>query len=104
MEDRSFNEFLKARLEDGIEVPSVRLPRTGNLWRRPLLMAASLAVLCGIFTWQLSRSRDARLESHAVSAIEFLEECEGLEVYAADSFAEKLLIWQDAPFTEIAEM
>ena len=121
IEDESFNAFLKDRLEEGVVVPEVKALAEGSTdllvgsrfrfaaWLRPVLLAASVAVVCGLFAWQLVNRRAARLEHCAVQTIEFLEECDmedpdslPAELDASDTFAEKLMAWQDAPFAEIS--
>lgn len=106
-EDKAFNAFLKGKLEEDVEVPALRFPcRVAPFWRRPALIAASLAVVCGLAAWQVWSVRDARLESRSAQAIDLIAEWDGSTGYAdeaGDSFSERLLAWQDAPFAELAE-
>ena len=102
IEDKSFNAFLKAKLEEDIVVPAVvgrgaRTRKTAAL--RPYLLAASLAIICGIFSWQFVPFRDSSSERATLHAIALLDDSE--YVASADTFAEKMLAWQDAPFNEI---
>lgn len=103
VEDKAFNAFLKGKLEEDLVVPEVRAAKSS--WWRPVLMAASLAVVCGVFSWQVVRGRNASLERSAAQAIEVLGGCEtaaGGEF--EESFADRLLAWQDAPFVEISDL
>lgn len=121
VEDRSFNAFLKSKLEEGVEVPELRLDldvpaaspqRIIHLgWWPTLKIAASLAVLCGVLVWRSAQLRDSRHERQVVQAIDLLEECRALTLGEAEytredasSMAEKLLAWQDAPFAEVASL
>lgn len=106
IEDKSFNAFLKGRLEEGVAVPVVS--PVASRWR-PLLMAASLAVISGAFIWRISDARDASEERYVARTIEFLEECQCISANSgsavlsgqSDTFADRILAWQDAPFREI---
>ena len=101
IEDKSFNAFLKAKLEEDIVVPKVACGHAGHVtaWRAYLL-AASLAIICGIFSWQFVVSRDLSSERATLQAIALLDDSESTA--SADTFADKLLAWQDAPFNDIA--
>lgn len=120
IEDESFNAFLKGRLEEGVVVPEVKALTSGmsastsagrarvGLWLRPVLLAASVAVVCGLFSWQLVSARTLRLERRTAQTIEFLEEYEAedldvlpAEPVSSETFAERLLAWQDAPYSEL---
>lgn len=128
IEDESFNAFLKGRLEEDVVVPPVAAVTelsTRRVWKpfphefswlRPVFLAASVAVVCGLFSWQLRSGHMARLERQTVQAIEFLAECDSderdvsdeldfgsLVCEASDTLDEKLLAWQDTPYAEIAE-
>lgn len=123
IEDESFNAFLKGKLEEDVKIPQLQFPR-GCLgdrevnevsqrmgWRQSLLLAASFAVLCGMFAWMTIYALDSRQERNVARAIEFLEECQALALDvappgpgASGTIAERLLAWQDAPFEEIADM
>jgi len=97
-EDRSFNAFLKAKLEEDVgEIPAVAT--FGRPRFRPYLLAASLAAVCCALTVNFLKDREAAGEQCAVQAIELLAEN---SVAEAETFAEKLLAWQDAPYDEIA--
>ena len=98
IEDKSFNAFLKAKLEEDIVIPAVKSvgdPRA----LRPYLIAASLAIICGVFSWQFIASNDTLSERNTLQAIALLDDSECIA--SADTFADKLLAWQDAPFGEI---
>ena len=111
IEDKSFNAFLKAKLEEDIVVPAVksvggdsRAPRGSVIpvkepLYRPYLLAASLAIICGVFSWQFVASKDTSSERNTLHAIALLDDSECIA--SADTFADKLLAWQDAPFGEI---
>ena len=110
IEDKAFNAFLKAKLEEDLVVPAVSStpPYHGVIGRalsmkaprlRPYALAASLTVICGVFSWQFVASDDDSAERNTLHAIELLDDPEC--VASADTFAEKLLAWQDAPFGEI---
>lgn len=118
IEDESFNAFLKARMEEGVKVPKLRMaPEEAEAhsrsmrqvwWWSAVKVAAALAVLCGILVWRAVQLRDSRQELQIAQAIELLEECQPFvddngESAALDSssMAEKLLAWQDAPFAEV---
>ena len=101
IEDKSFNAFLKAKLEEDLVVPAVdgRACVTRAPKLRSYLLAASLAIICGIFSWQFTGRFDKVREQNVVMAIALLDDSE--YVASADTFADKLLAWQDAPFGEI---
>ena len=104
-EDIDFNAFLKAKLEEDVEVPAVRVPRR-SFWSVPraYLAAASLAAVCLIGVSPLALSREDPAERHVSAAIAFLEELgESATSVSADTFEETLLAWQDAPYAELAE-
>ena len=114
IEDKSFNAFLKAKLEEDVVVPAI-VSRHGNglessailgcdgvasrVRLRPYLLAASLAIICGVFSWQFVASNNASSERDTLHAIALLDDSECIA--SADTFADKLLAWQDAPFGEI---
>ena len=102
IEDKSFNAFLKAKLEEDIVIPAVSFRHAGRetALSRPCLLAASFAVICGIFSWQFIASGDASSERTTLHAIALLDDSEC--IVSADTFAEKLLAWQDAPFDNIS--
>ena len=105
IEDKAFNAFLRAKLEEDTVVPAVSCVHAGRVtlpqtsMSRPYLLAASLAIVCGMFSWQFVASDDTSSERATLHAIALLEDSEC--VASADTFAEKLLAWQDAPFGEI---
>ena len=105
IEDKSFNAFLKAKLEEDLVVPAVSCVHAGRVtlpqtsMSRPCLLAASLAIICGVFSWQFISFDDSSSERDTLHAIALLDDSEC--VASADTFAEKLLAWQDAPFGEI---
>ena len=106
VEDKAFNAFLKAKLEEDIVVPRVAATPRRSLWlRRPYLMAASLAAVCALATAPFVNSFDSTRINHATAAIQFLEAYEGATstVTGEDTFAATLLAWQDAPYNEIGE-
>ena len=109
IEDKSFNAFLKAKLEEDVVVPAVKsvggdpraprrsvIPKQEPLYR-PYLLAASLAIICGVFSWQFVASKDASSERTTLHAMEFL----GDTIASDSAFTDRLLAWQDAPFNEI---
>ena len=114
IEDKSFNEFLKAKLEeDVVDIPRVDFPdsptsnfptfcfrtfRFSNF--STCLLAASLLAICGMFSVHFVNDRELARECDALSAIELLD-IDSLTV-SCDSYAERLLAWQDAPYAEIA--
>ena len=100
IEDKSFNAFLKAKLEEDIVVPAVKSVGDDPRAPRPYLIAASLAIICGVFSWQFIATNDASSERNTLHAIALLDDTECIA--SADTFAEKLLAWQDAPFDNIA--
>ena len=113
IEDKSFNAFLKAKLEEDIVVPKIVSRSVNDLGNRkilgsegvdprvsrPYLLAASLAIICGVFSWQFVASNNASSERDTLHAIALLDDSECIA--SADTFADKLLAWQDAPFGEI---
>lgn len=104
IEDRSMNAFLKEKLEEGVEVPAFRSSRRVVSWRRPALLAATLAAACGLSVWYFSSVRSASVERNVVSVIEFLEECDGgTRLASVSSLSERLLAWQDAPYSEVLQ-
>lgn len=126
VEDKSFNAFLKMKLEEGLEVPGLCSapgdPASGNgmgmsrvesrfAWRHLFLMAAALAILCGVSIWQVVRVHESRRERDLARVIELLEECQAMvddgqraEPNTHVTVAERLLAWQDAPFVEICNL
>ena len=111
IEDKAFNLFLKAKLEEDITAPLVKsvgreapiapVCRLSAVLGKPIcLLAASLAVICGVFSWQFVASNDASSERATLHAIALLDDSEC--IVSADTFAEKLLAWQDTPFDNIA--
>ena len=106
MEDKSFNAFLKAKLEEDVTVPAVKLPRKSVVeWRRPLLLAASVVIACGVFIWQFVGDRVQDTDCCAEKIIDLFSEGNVDDLGEDESsFADKLLAWQDAPFAEIEEM
>ena len=112
IEDKSFNAFLKAKLEEDVVVPAI-VSRHGNglesskilgcdgvasrVSLRPYLLAASLAIICGVFSWQFVASNDASSERTTLHAMELL----GDTIASDSAFTDRLLAWQDAPFNEI---
>ena len=108
IEDKAFNAFLKAKLEEDVVVPAVgrvaptrRLMLNSAVWGKPpYFLAASLAIICGVFSWQFISSDDSLSERNTLHAIALLDDTECIA--SADTFAEKLLAWQDAPFDNIA--
>ena len=113
IEDKSFNEFLKAKLEEDVDIPEVQLPLnsrpTSKISKSPTfqsfnfsicLLAASLLLVCGMFAVHFINDRELVRERDALGAIELLD-IDSLTV-SCDSYAERLLAWQDAPYAEIA--
>ncbi len=112
-EDRSFNDFLKAKLEEDVEVPPVKAVRAASV--RPIRFAfafgtAAALVAAGFFIMP-SPGADAG-SGDALAAIEFLEEAYGSVGDGSDDetpdLADRLLAWQDAPydmlFSDAAEL
>ena len=95
IEDKSFNAFLKAKLEEDIVVPEIG--RDDPIALRPYLLAASLAIICGVFSWQFIATGDSSSERTTLHAMELL----GDTIASDGAFTERLLAWQDAPFNEI---
>ena len=101
IEDKSFNAFLKAKLEEDVVVPPVASVER-SFHRpplRPYLLAASLSIICGVFSWQFIASRDSSQERTTLHAMELL----GDTIVIDSAFTDRLLAWQDAPFNEIED-
>lgn len=117
-EDRSFNAFLKAKLEEEVgEIPTVCFPAaSGAAFPRRgvgrFLLAASLAAVCCVLAVHFAGGRVAE-DLPADSAIDLLaasqyglgtegDGASDLEMFIEerDDFGEKLLAWQDAPYAE----
>lgn len=106
--------LVRAALEGGEPIRAERLAaleeaaagawlarRRSGVWR-PLLVAASLAVVCGLGAWRLTIDRRQVRECRAVAMLDLLEELDGTGVSgASDSFADRLVAWQDAPYEEV---
>lgn len=115
IEDKSFNEFLKAKLEeDVVDIPEVRLPSdslsASQLSNFPIfqlsnpltyLLAASLLVFCGLFAVHFFTDRESSRERDAINAIELLD-IDSMTA-SCESYADRLLAWQDAPYAEILD-
>ena len=120
IEDKSFNNFLKAKLEESFEVPELKLNCTRRISAVRYLRAASLAAICAVGASLYFCGRVDAGEKHAFAAIEFLSELDvscadvasessdgessvdTLESsYHGDSLAQTLLAWQDAPYNEL---
>ena len=103
IEDKSFNAFLKEKLEEDIEVPAVVCARRRSVFGfyRPMLMAASLAVVCGFAALMIADRHETMREEGVVRVIELLDDSE--TIVSMGTFADKLLAWQDAPFAEIVD-
>lgn len=107
-EDKSFNDFLRAKLEEDVEVPPVKAVRRGVAGSRrlafPLGIAAAALVGFGIFVFA-PRGGSAVCGTDAVAALEFLEEAYGVSEEASEEtsfdFADRLLAWQDAPYESL---
>lgn len=122
IEDQSFNEFIKAKLEeDVVDIPEVHLSPnsrptlqlsnspTFQLSNSPTfqlsnpltyLLAASLLVFCGLFAVHFVSDRELARERDAINAIELLD-IDSMTA-SCESYADRLLAWQDAPYAEIA--
>ncbi len=106
IEDQSFNEFIKAKLEeDVVGIPEVQLPsdsRSDFQLSNPLtyLLAASLLLVCGLFAVHFINDRELTRERDAICAIELLD-VDSMTA-SCESYADRLLAWQDAPYAEIA--
>ena len=96
-EDRSFNEFVRAKLEADVgEIPAVAIPgRPGPAY----LLAASVAAICCAFAVRFANVGDESCEQAAIMAIELLD-VDSVTAVSAD-YTERLLAWQDVPFVEI---
>lgn len=97
----SFDEFLKTKLEEGVEIPSVKAVRAAAFRRRRFAFAASAAALAAAGVFVAARPHgSASHDCDALAAIEFLEEaCGGAnDDSACADLAERLLAWQDAPY------
>ena len=89
-----------AALEEAAAAAWAARRRLG-VWGRALLVAASLALVCGLGAWRLSIDRRQAQECRAVALLELLEESDGKRFFGDDdSFAERLVAWQDAPYEE----
>ena len=114
-EDRSFNEFLKAKLEeDVVDIPRIDLsvssssnPSSSNpATFQPFnfstyLIAASLAAVCGMLSVHFASVPEAARDDEVMNAIELLD-IDSMTA-AADSCADRLLAWQDIPYYEIVD-
>lgn len=114
IEDKSFNEFLKAKLEeDVVDIPRVDFPDspTSNfptfgfrtfrfLNFSTCLLAASLLLVGGMFAVHFINDRELVRERDALGAIELLD-VDSMTA-SCESYADRLLAWQDAPYAEIA--
>lgn len=121
IEDKKFNAYLKAKLEEDIAVPPIPLMRCSGIranktpfakpqWRHLVPIAAAVIIICGIFCRITAIEKYELNERHTEQVIVFLCEAEALAeesapltCVTASSLAEKLLAWQDTPFIEIAE-
>lgn len=115
IEDKSFNEFLKAKLEeDVVDIPDVHLSPnsrpTSKFSNSPTfqfsnlstyLLAASLLLVCGMFAVHFISDRELVRERDAIGAIELLDV--DLMTASCESYADRLLAWQDAPYAEIVD-
>ena len=115
IEDRLFNEFLRAKLEeDVVDIPEVQLPpssrTTSIFFNSPTfqlsnlstyLLAASLLVVCGMFAVHFINDRELVRERDALGAIELLD-VDSMTA-SCESYADRLLAWQDAPYAEILD-
>lgn len=115
IEDKSFNEFLKAKLEeDVVDIPEVHLSPisrpTSKFSNSPTfqlsnlstyLLAASLLLVCGMFAVHFISDRELVRERDAIGAIELLDV--DLMTASCESYADRLLAWQDAPYAEILD-
>lgn len=114
IEDRLFNEFLKSKLEeDVVDIPEVKLSDsrpTSKLSNSPTLqlsnlstylLAASLLVVCGMFAVHFINDRELVRERDALGAIELLD-VDSMTT-SCESYADRLLAWQDAPYAEILD-
>ena len=130
IEDRAFNEFLKAKLEeDVVGIPEVKLfdsRPTSKLSNSPTfqlsnsptfqlsnsptfqlsnlstyLLAASLLMVCGLFAVHYGNGREMFRERDAISAIELLD-VDSMTA-SSESYVDRLLAWQDAPYAEILD-
>lgn len=113
-EDKSFNEFIKAKLEeDVVDIPEVNLsafrvtsqPSNFSTLRlsnfSTCLLAASLLAVCGVFAVHFADDRDFTCERDALNAIELLD-VDSMTA-SSESYAERLLAWQDVPYAEIVD-
>lgn len=115
IEDKSFNEFLKAKLEeDVVDIPDVHLSPnsrpTSKFSNSPTfqfsnlstyLLAASLLLVCGMFAVHFISDRELVRERDAIGAIELLDV--DLMTASCESYADRLLAWQDVPYAEILD-
>ena len=114
-EDKSFNEFLKAKLEeDVVDIPEVHFSPnsrpTSKFSNSPTfqlsnfstyLLAASLLLVCGMFAVHFINDRELVRERDAIGAIELLD-VDSMTA-SCESYADRLLAWQDAPYAEILD-
>ena len=106
-EDIEFNAFLKAKLEEGIEVPRLKTraggARLAVRWRT-MLLAASLAGVCAAVSPWFFGVGEAGGASAASDTLELFEVYEGTVAdNGGSSFADRLLAWQDAPYNEVLQ-
>ena len=115
IEDKSFNEFLKAKLEeDVVDIPEVHLSPnsrpTSKISNSPTfqpfnfstcLLAASLLLVCGMFAVHFINDRELVRERDVINAIELLD-VDSMTA-SCESYADRLLAWQDAPYAEILD-
>ena len=104
-EDPIFNAFLKAKLEEDVDVPAVRLPAF-RPWTRRLLVAASLAGVCCCAAWFALKAPTAASApaDPTENTIALLSECYELDddiAVTGEDFAETLLAWQDVPYLQL---
>lgn len=106
IEDQSFNEFIKAKLEeDVIGIPEVRLPSDSPTFQlsnpSTYLLAASFLLVCGLLAVHFINDRELTRERDAICAIELLD-VDSMTA-SCESYADRLLAWQDAPYAEILD-
>lgn len=104
IEDRSFNEFVRAKLEEDVgEIPVVvAFPPFRHSVFPAFLKAAALAAICGLLvSGVIFRHRESRRERDAICAIELMDI--GSMSASSGSYADRLLAWQDVPYVEILD-